>query len=111
MQKRFGENKGNIRSTCRVVLQKLNHTKFFQLTYPLSGTKNEKKLLLHKATMLMMISFSTFSPPLELENRSPGRSIQVFPTDHPSQKASAPTCHAVITFPSSPKQPTEEGYL
>ena len=52
-----------------------------------------------------------FSPPLELENRSPGRSIQVFPTDHPCQKASAPTCHAVITFPSSPKQPTEEGYL
>jgi len=31
------------------------------LTYPLSRTKNEKKLLLHKATVLMMISFSTFS--------------------------------------------------
>ena len=56
-------------------------------------------------------SVSFVRPPLELENRSPGRSIQVFQTDHPCQKASAPTCHAVITFPSSPKQPTEEGYL
>ena len=65
--------------------------------------KREEKNIFQQTTF--------FSPPLELENRSPGRSIQVFPTDHPCQKASAPTCHAVITFPSSPKQPTEEGYL
>eukprot|EP00493_Phyllostaurus_siculus_P019604 UN19916 len=44
-------------SSCSLSLIRL---KFFQLTNSLSTAKNDRKLILHKSTTTMMISFATF---------------------------------------------------